>query len=359
MFEFMSNQRSGLPPRQAPKPVSKGSNQKRKKASGFKRFMQVFIALIFTAIIAGGCYIGFLYVTLDKALDEAGNDGVVAPENAATVKPLTILLLGTDYRIETKTHLSDVVMVMSMNPKTNSATIVSLPRDTKLQLDGYHSNKLNAFYPTFLSKEKKGGKPAKQEMKTMMSKYLDIDIDYTVVLNFQAFRDIVDAVKGVDVNVDANMCYRDTQDGTNINLKKGPKHLDGKEALDYVRYRKSNCKPKTAGSDDFSRNRRQNEVLNALVDQAKSLNGVLGAGNVIKAVGNNMSTDIENQQMKNMISAYWDISKEDIHFVPVTGEWRSPYVYINKKQLGAAKQALKDELAGVRSPEKTKSKNTN
>lgn len=355
----MSNQRSGLPPRQVQKQGSKGSNKKRKKTSGFKRFMKVFIALLFVVIIAGGCYIGFLYATLDKALDEAGSDGVVAPENAATVKPLTILLLGTDYRIETKTHLSDVIMVISMNPKTKSATIVSLPRDTRLQLDGYRSNKLNAYYPTYLSKEKTGGKPAKQAMKTMMSKYLDIQIDYTVVLNFQAFRDIVDALNGVDVNVDANMCYRDTADGTNINLKKGEQHLDGKQALDYVRYRKSNCKPKTAGSDDFSRNRRQNEVLNALVDQAKSLNGVLGAGNVIKAVGKNMSTDIENQQMKNMITAYWNISKEDIHFVPVTGEWRSPYVYINKKQLGAAKQALKDELNGIKPLEKAKSNTSN
>ncbi|MNC54037.1 putative transcriptional regulator YwtF [compost metagenome] len=120
-----------------------------------------------------------------------------------------------------------------------------------------------------------------------------------------------------------------------------------------MRYRKSNCKPKTKGSDDFDRNRRQNEVLHALVDQAKSLNGVLGAGNVIKAVGKNMTTDIENDQMKNMISAYWDISKENINFVPVTGEWRSPYVYINKKELTAAKQALQDELNGVKAQSST------
>lgn len=344
----MSNQRSGLPPRQAQKTSSKGSKKKRKKTSGFKRFMQVFLALIFTVIIGAGAYIGYLYASLDQALDDAGTDEVVAPENSAKTKPLTVLLLGTDYRSQTGTHLSDVMMVIAMNPETNSATIVSLPRDTKLELEGYRSNKLNAYYPTFLSKEKKGGNSAKQEMKTMMSKYLNTTIDYTVVLNFQGFRDVVDALNGVDVNVDANMCYRDTADGTDINLKKGPRHLDGKEALDYVRYRKSNCKPKTKGSDDFDRNRRQNEVLNALVDQAKSLNGILGAGNVIKAVGENMSTDIENEQMKNMISTYWDISKEDINFVPVTGEWRSPYVYISKKEFAAAKQALQDELNGVK-----------
>lgn len=313
--------------------------------------MQVFIALLFTVIIGAGAYVGYLYASLDQALDSAGSGGNVAPENSAKTKPLTILLLGTDYRTETGTHLSDVMMVMALNPHTNSATIVSLPRDTRLQLEGYKSNKLNSYYPAFLSKEKKGGDSAKQEMKTMMSKYLNTSIDYTVVLNFQGFRDVVDALGGIDVTVDANMCYRDRADGTNINLKKGPQHLDGKQALDYVRYRKSNCKPRTAGSDDFDRNRRQNEVLHALVDQAKSLNGILGAGNVIKAVGENMSTDIENQQLKNMISAYWDITRENINFVPVTGEWRSPYVYIDKKQLEAAKQALQDELNGAKAQE--------
>lgn len=55
----------------------------------------------------------------------------------------------------------------------------------------------------------------------MMSKFFDTSIDYVTVINFQGFRDIVDALGGVDVNVDADMCYRDRADGTDINLKKG------------------------------------------------------------------------------------------------------------------------------------------
>lgn len=57
-------------------------------------------------------------------------------------------------------------------------------------------------------------------MKKMMGKYLDIKVDYATILDFQGFRDIVDEFGGVDVNISANMCYTDSVDGTNINLKK-------------------------------------------------------------------------------------------------------------------------------------------
>lgn len=114
-----------------------------------------------------------------------------------------------------------------------------------------------------------------------------------------------------------------------------------------MRYRKSNCKPKTKGSDDFDRNKRQNEVLHSLVDQMQSLGGVLKIGKVLDAVDSNMKTDIENSQIKDMIATYWKISKDDIEFKPVTGTWRSPYVYINDEELEAAKKSLQDRLAGV------------
>lgn len=352
----MSSSSNGLPPRgqgQRKAPANKTSKSKKKKKSAAKTFLKIFLSIIIVAVIGVGAYIGSLYLKLDKVIEETGSDVVIAPEESAKVKPITMLLLGTDYRPETGTHLSDVIMIMAMNPETKSATVVSLPRDTRFSMDGYKTNKLNAFYPNFLVAEKKSGVSAEDEMKTMLGKYMDISIDYVTVLNFQGFRDIVDALGGVDVNVDADMCYRDTADGTDINLKAGPQHLNGEDALGYVRYRKSSsgCKPKTKASDDFSRNRRQNEVLHGLIEQAKSLNGVLGAGKVIEAVGDNMETDIESQQMKNMISTYWSISKEDVEFMPVTGDWKSPYVYLNDAELEQAKLALKNELEGIKQPE--------
>ncbi|MCH1642206.1 LCP family protein [Paenibacillus timonensis] len=351
----MSSNRSGLPPRgHSQRGSAKGSKKgsaPKKKSSGVKRFFKFVLTLMIIGVIGVGLYAGYLFYTADQVIDATGTTDDVAPEQSAKVKPITMLLLGTDYRPETGTHLSDVMMLIAMNPDTKSATVVSLPRDTKMELDGYRTNKINAFYPNFLAAEKESGIPAKQEMKTMMSKFFDIDIDYVTVLNFQGFRDVVDALGGVDVNVDADMCYRDTADGTDINLKQGAQHLNGEDALGFVRYRKSNCSPRTKGSDDFDRNRRQNEVLHALIDQAKSLNGVMGAGKVIESVGKNMDTDLESKQMKNMIQAYWSISKENVDFMPVTGDWKSPYVYLHEDELEAAKQALKNQIAGIQTPD--------
>lgn len=350
----MGANHQALPPRgKGSKGSSKKPRKKTKKSSGFARFLKFVLTLVIIGIIGVGLYAGYLFYTADQVIDATGTTQDVAPEKSAKVKSITMLLLGTDYRPETGTHLSDVMMVISMNPETKSATVVSLPRDTKLELDGYKTNKINAFYPNFLAAEKKSGISAEQEMKKMMSKFFDITIDYVTVLNFQGFRDVVDSLGGVNVNVDADMCYRDRADGTDINLKQGPQHLNGEEALGFVRYRKSNCKPKTKASDDFDRNRRQNEVLHSLIDQAKSLNGVMGAGKVIESVGKNMETDLESQQMKNMLQAYWNLSKENVDFMPITGNWKSPYVYLNESELEAAKQALRNELAGTKTESPT------
>lgn len=352
----MSMDSNGLPPRnqgdqKVPSTMKEEQPQKKKRKSPFRKFMKFLMILVILGVVAG-C--GYLYMIYNDVIN-TGTDSPVAAEDSATVKPTTMLILGTDYREETQTHLTDVVMVASMNPTTDSVTLVSLPRDTLIQLDGYSQRKLNSYYPRFRTAEKESGVTAEEEMRVMLSKYLDVDIDYVTVLNFQAFSDAVDALGGVEVNASQNMCYRDTADGTDINIKKGPQHLNGDTALDYVRYRKSNCDPKTPASDDFSRNQRQSEVLQSMLDQMKSLGGVVKIGKVVGAVSDNITTTVESDQVKNFISAYWDMSKDNVNFVPVTGTWNSPYVYINQEELNKAKEALAQELAGNHVSAKTTS----
>lgn len=357
----MSTSKGNLPPRRpngpqagnrqqaktAPAAKGKTSRKNTKKRGAFARFTRMLLILFLIIILAVLGYAGYLYYKFEQG--GFGVDQPVQEGQLASGKPVTILLLGTDNRPKHPSNLTDVIMVAALNPKTKSATVVSLPRDTYVELSGYKKTKINAFYGRFKSKEKTSGILAKDEMKTMMGKYFDIKVDYTAVLDFQGFREIVDELGGVEVNISADMCYTDSVDGTDINLKKGPAKLDGGDALDYVRYRKSNCNPETKGSDDFDRNKRQNEVLNGLVGQMQSIGGVLKIGKVFDAVGDNMQTDIENAQIKSMIATYWKISKDNIEFIPVTGTWQSPYVYINDKELDAAKKSLQDRIAGVSS----------
>ncbi|MFP4975639.1 LCP family protein [Paenibacillus sp. CN-4] len=361
----MSSSNGGLPPRKngqpagkqtagkpqpgtvARKPANPKRTKKKKKLTAGRRVLRMFLILLLLAVLGGLGYGAFLYYKLDQGILDTGIDKPVPPGQSAKVKPLTVLLLGTDSRPKHQSYLTDVIMVASLNPDTKSATIVSLPRDTYFDLDGYKTRKINAYYGAFKAQEKEAGNSkAEDAMKKMLGTYLGVPIDYTVVLDFQAFREVVDELGGVSVNVSADMCYKDTADGTNINLKKGPAELDGDKALDYVRYRKSNCKPRTAASDDFDRNRRQSEVLHSLIGKLQSFDGLSKMGDILDAVDNNMLTDIENAQLKDMIAKYWNISKEDVEFVPVTGSWRSPYVYLNESELDRAKQALKNRLAG-------------
>lgn len=316
----------------------------KRKKSGAKRFWTIFWIILVLLIVGAGVYLGWVYQK-SQAIGTAGE-----PVKPANTQPIAMALLGTDFRSETGSHLTDVVMVAAMNPNTNTATIVSLPRDTRIELEGYKVRKVNAYYPTFLAQEKKGETEAKEAMQRMLGKYFDIPLDYVTVVNFQSLRDIVDALGGVDVDVTMDMCYKDTADGTDIDLKAGLQKLDGKNALDYVRYRKTNCNPPTGPSDDFSRNQRQQQVIGAIMDKVQSFNVLTKSGSLIDAVADNTDTDLENKQILNLVKTYWDIPKENINFPKVTGTWNSPYVYISDSELAAAKQALKDELAGNHQP---------
>jgi LCP family protein required for cell wall assembly len=295
-----------------------------------------------------------LYQVSKDALDEITTDAdpaVTVPEDqSVSVKPVAIMLLGFDTRKATGSLNTDVMMVAAFNPKTKSATVVSIPRDSKLEVDGYNSRKANAYYVNFLKQardkiadKKQAEQEARKNMRKMFGEFFGIDIDYTVTINFQGFIDVVDALGGIDVDVDMDMNYDDNADGTSIHLKKGFQHLDGKKALDFVRYRKSN--DGTNMSSDFDRNKRESQVLGEIADKLKSVSSVTKIPGVIRAVGSNMRMDIPSGEVQHMIATYFGIGRSAIDFIPLQGEWRSPYVRLDEAKLEAAKAALQAKLA--------------
>ncbi|TJY43397.1 LytR family transcriptional regulator [Cohnella pontilimi] len=345
------NEHMPLPPRnegrssRAPKAVRPPRKPRR-----LARFVFSFLLIV---IIGLASYAGYLYIKADNLIGDISNpkENKVAAAERAQVKPIGLLVLGLDNRQETGSLNTDVMMAATFNPKTKTATVVSVPRDSTLNLNGYKTRKANAYYARFLSvarSEKnltgdEASQYAKDQMKEMMSEFFGIPIDYTAVLDFQGFIDVVDALGGVNVNVDQDMRYWDNADGTDINLKKGVQELNGKDALGFVRYRKSKQNI-TRPSSDFERNARQDQVLGAIVDKLKSFSSVTKVGGVLDAVGNNLHTDIPKQQIENMISTYFRISKQNIRFIALEGTWKSPYVYLDQTKLDQAKEALREEL---------------
>lgn len=326
--------------------TKRGRDKKPKSGSPLKKV----IAAVLVLLLAVGGYVGYLVWETYYAIRTVGVDREVPPGESVKDKPKAFLLLGVDSRAKTGTLNTDVIMVAALNPATKSATVVSVPRDSLIQLDGYKQQKANQFYAGFLRSVKKDGLSgeqaelaAKEELRKMFGKMFGIPIDYAATINFKGFIDVVDALGGVTVDVDMDMRYVDRADGTNINLSKGVQKLNGQQALDFIRYRKSNDGKNM--SDDFSRNKRQGEVLAAIADKLKSFGGAAKLGSVISAVGDNMKTDMPSSEITQLFTTYFGIDKDNIEYIPLQGDWRSPYVYLNTARLEEARAALSARMA--------------
>ncbi|WEK53006.1 MAG: LCP family protein [Candidatus Cohnella colombiensis] len=341
-----------LPPRTSKQMATSKLNVKDNKFR-WGRAILIAVSLVIVGLVG---YAGYLYLgykdTIHKVASQDENAASPIPSSErAQVKPISLVLLGLDYRKELGSMNTDVMMVAAFNPKSKTATVVSIPRDSDLNLADYKTHKANAYYANFYmqakNKEKLESEDAKQYARTktreMLEKFFEIPINYTAVIDFQGFVDVIDALGGVDVKVDKDMRYVDKADGTNIDLTKGEQTLKGEDALGFVRYRKSNRG--TAESSDFERNARQQEVLGAITDKLKSFGTVWKIDSIFNAVGDNMRTDIPEAQIENMIATYLGINRSDIHFIALEGTWKSPYVNLNKEKLAEAKQALAEELS--------------
>lgn len=323
---------------------------RRRKKFGIGKILLLLATVI---ILALSGYVIYLYDKLNDNLDRIASpvSTNVPKEQLAKAKPVGILLLGLDYRDITGSMNTDVMMAAVLNPESKTATVVSIPRDSDLDLDNYRTRKANGYYARFLSIARNdhnltgddARRYAGEEMKTMISKFLDVPIDYIAVLDFQGFVDFIDALGGVKVYVDQDMRYWDNADGTDINLRKGEQVLKGEDALGFVRYRQSR-NGETRPSSDFERNDRQDRLLGAIISELKSLDSVTRIGSLMDAVGNNLKTDIPREQINSLIATYFKIPRENVRFIALTGEWRSPYVHLDPQKLEEAKRALKEEL---------------
>jgi regulation of penicillin binding protein 5 production len=204
------------------------------------------------------------------------------PEN----KTINFLLLGVDER-SGDVGRSDTIMMLSANLATKRIGLVSVPRDSRVDMIKYGSTKVNHAYAY-------GGITL---AKQTIEKLLNIKADHYFVINFSAFKKIIDLLGGVDLDVEKDMYYRDDYDGENgliIDLQKGPQHLDAEKAIEYVRYRDE--------EGDIGRVKRQQKFLNAVLAKFTSPSTILKIPSIIKEVRNSIQTDMSFADMVEYLS---------------------------------------------------------
>lgn len=328
---------------------------KKMKNSRFRKVMTS--VLLITGLIVGAAsvYAAFLYNKLNQTLDHIAapevttvsnlNGESVVPITQATdpiEKPLTFLLTAIDEREGNEGSLNtDVMMLFRIDPKTHQGTVVSIPRDLEIESDksGLNgSRKANYFYAYYYNKNKD---TALQETKRLFSDVYQVPIDYMAVINFEGFRKLIDQLGGMTVEVDMDMRYQDESDGTDIHLNKGKQQLNGKQVLDFIRYRKSNLG--TAESSDMERNQREQLVLNQLLDQLTTLNGLTAWAGVLDIIGGSIKTDIPADQLRTLTKSYRDLKPATVRYIQLKGEWESPYLVVKQQDLEEALGALRGQ----------------
>lgn len=157
-----------------------------------------------------------------------GNTALLGNPNAdRSASAFTVLLLGIDNRANQLTlQRTDTIMVLHVNLKTGKMYLMSVPRDTRVELAGYGIQKINA------AAEFEGGPLGTVQA---VNNLLGTNIRYYVLTNFNGFKDVIDALGGVEIDVPEAMHYEASD--VHINLKPGLQWMNGTEALDFVRFR--------------------------------------------------------------------------------------------------------------------------
>ena len=268
------------------------TEQKRIKKK--KTWVKVVLIILAVFLIAAGTYAFTVYNSLSSAVDNMHEETKRENSSKRTDKvslkdqvPFSVLLLGVDQQSGDRGR-SDTMIVLTVNPILESIKMVSIPRDTRTEIIGRGTtDKINHAY-AFGSVE--------MAIDTVEN-FLDIPIDYYVKVNMDGFEDIVDAVGGVTVVNTLNFSY----DG--FHFAEGTISLNGEEALAYSRMRKEDPQ------GDFGRQKRQRQIIQAVIKEGASLSTLANFDNIFDALGSNVKTDITFSQMMTIQKKYKQAAK--------------------------------------------------
>ena len=254
-------QTSNIPPRKA---------KKKRRIWPWVLMVLVFIS----AALAGAYYAS--NSLLEKPVEKKQSEELITAKDKAT-----IMIMGVDER-DDDVGRSDTLMIASIDPKTNQASLLSVPRDTRVKIKGHGFDKVNAAYA--YGKEKLS--------QDTVENLLGVNIDHYVIINTKSFKKIIDAIGGIDIDVPKRMHYEDPWDddgGLIIDFQPGMQHMDGAKAVTYVRYRDE--------EGDLGRIRRQQDFMRACMDKIVSPAIIPKLPSVIKEVMDSIQTDLTFRQL--------------------------------------------------------------
>ena len=248
--------------------------KKKKKSKVVKKILFLIIILLIICVgifgykthVNGGGVQGLLATLV-------GNDR----ETLEELEPIQFLLLGVSTDLGGK--ITDTIMVATYNPKDQTASLLSIPRDTYTGKDhsqGTPNEKINALYTKGIDR-----------ILAKVNELTGLDLKYYMVVDNEALIKLVDVIGGVEFDVPINMNYHDDTQGLSIELSKGLQVLDGNHAEQLLRFRKNDDGtgyPAEYGSDDIGRMKTQRNFIMATAKQTLQAKNIFKIKDIIDII---------------------------------------------------------------------------
>ncbi|MCK2000248.1 LCP family protein [[Brevibacterium] frigoritolerans] len=315
------------------------------KILGFLKF--IFSVFFYGALMYGGYFVFDQYVwkaihpepTIEerfvKEVDKISNiehfeDNVKLDSK----EPFAMLFLGVDGDTF-KANRSDTIMLGIIDPENSKVSLLSIPRDLRVEIPGEAGHdKMNAAFAI-------GGVDLTAQT---IEEVFGIPIEYYATINFKGFQEMVDAVGGIEVDVEKDLSFSDRITHTRFSLEEGIQNLNGIEALNYARFRGD-------GEGDFGRMRRQQQVIRAIVDQTISFRSIPKIIDIIEVVDNNFTSNVSYKdlgllalKMRNLQGNSIETIKLDASPDMINGV---SYVVSDEESISKTTNELQDRLEGI------------
>ena len=232
-------------------------------------------------------------------------------------EPFTVLIMGVDTVNDgfSSGFNGDALILVTFNPKTTNATILSIPRDTYMPISCMKDRK---------NKITNAGWRGESCIIQSLENYFGIDIDYHVKINFNGVVDLVNALGGVEVDVPYSFCEQNSKRkwGKNtVFVKSGKQTLNGEQALAFARHRKitqymiNYCGPEYTTNayywNDFTRGQNQQIIINALLKKLKNIDSFNTIESLLDTISKNIETDIPTNSILSLDSLKKSANKDE------------------------------------------------
>ena len=260
-----------------------GNGDKKNKSSYVKYILILVVVFILSGMV--GAFFANALVDNKPDYNEDDKKGMLVAKDKATV-----MIMGVDERAD-DVGRSDTLMIATLDPDKNQAALLSVPRDTRVKIKGHGFDKINAAYAY-------GGRKLTQET---IESLLNTHIDHYIKINVHGFTKIIDALGGIDIDVEKRIYYEDPWDddgGLYIDLQPGMQHMDGKTAITYVRYRDE--------EGDIGRIKRQQNFMKAVMDKLVSPTIIPKLPAIVSAVSDSVETDMSVSEILSFLGTLQD-----------------------------------------------------